>query len=51
MIVGKAIKEFCQLKGVPEQPTLVLLPLFRSWHKKKVLIKNYHNYPSMQFDL
>jgi hypothetical protein len=27
--------EFCQVKGVPEQPTLICMPLFRSWHKIK----------------
>jgi hypothetical protein len=31
----KAIKEFRQVKGVPEQPTLVFIPLLCSWHKIK----------------
>jgi hypothetical protein len=29
----KSIKEFRQIKGVPEQQTLVSIPLFRSWRK------------------
>jgi hypothetical protein len=38
----KTIEEFCQVKGVPEQPTLVFMPLFRSWHKIKCHICPSH---------
>jgi hypothetical protein len=34
----KSIKEFHQCKGVPEQPTLVSIPLFCSWQKIKCQI-------------
>jgi hypothetical protein len=33
------MEEFSQFKGVPEQPTLVFIPLFRSWHKIKCHIR------------
>jgi hypothetical protein len=38
----KAIEEFHQFKRVLEQPTLVLIPLFRSWHKIKCHICPSH---------
>jgi hypothetical protein len=35
-------KTFRQFKGVPEQPALALMPLFRSWRKIKCRICPSH---------
>jgi hypothetical protein len=35
-------EKFRQVQGVPEQPTLVFIPLFRSWHKIKCHICPSH---------